>query len=87
MVKRMLDGFDLTPEALALDIIEQVGSGKHLTDLDHTLDRFRTDIWHPSLFDRNRFDSWRETGSPDAAQRAADCARELLREQGEDAVL
>jgi len=44
----------------------------------HTLERFRKDIWYPSLFTRDRFDNWQAQGSQDVMQRARKRLKELL---------
>ena len=62
MMRRFVAGFDLSAEALALDVIQKVGPGGDFLSEDHTLEHFR-EFWRPTLFDRRRGDEWRAAGS------------------------
>jgi len=55
MVRRSLKGFEVTEEALALDLMEEVGPGGEYVSHPDTLKHFR-DAWYPSLLDRRSFD-------------------------------
>jgi trimethylamine--corrinoid protein Co-methyltransferase len=62
MMRHFVDGVKLDTEALAMEAIHRVGpGGNYLTD-EHTMDHFR-DLWQPTLFDRQRADDWRASGS------------------------
>ena len=62
MVKRILRGIAVTPEALAVDVIAQVGPGGHYLDTEHTLRHFRDEIWQPELLERENLASWEAAG-------------------------
>lgn len=50
--------------------------GSFLAD-DHTLEHWRDDVWRPSLFDRQVWDTWEAAGSPtiaDAPRRTVEAA-------------
>jgi trimethylamine--corrinoid protein Co-methyltransferase len=52
----------LDREALATEVIHRVGpGGDYLTD-DHTLTHFR-ELWQPHLFDRSRYEVWKQNGA------------------------
>ena len=78
IVKRITSGFRIDGESLALDTIGKVGPAGHFMEEDHTLEHFRRDIWYPSLFERVRYDSWKEAGCRDVLHRAKDRVQELL---------
>ena len=61
MAKHILGGITVTPETLAVDVIEQVGPGGHYLTQDHTRRHFRTEFWFPTLMDRQMRRTW-ETG-------------------------
>jgi trimethylamine--corrinoid protein Co-methyltransferase len=63
MMRRFMGGVDLDAEALALEVIDQVGPGGDFLAADHTLRHFRQ-LWQPSLFDRRRWEEWASAGSP-----------------------
>jgi trimethylamine--corrinoid protein Co-methyltransferase len=76
-VRRLLGGFELTPEALALDVIDEVGPGGDHLSTEHTLRHFRK-CWYPSLFDRFSYQSWTEAGQPETVATARQLALEAI---------
>ena len=79
MVKRIKRGYEVNPETLAFDIIEEVGTGGHFLDKDHTFDHFRTEFYQPQLSNRDDYVSWREKGSPMSMATASKQYKEILR--------
>jgi len=76
--KRFGRGIDLSPEHLALDVIEEVGpTGNYLTH-DHTLKHFREEFWFPKLMDHNNHDAWVKQGSRSLFDRAHEKVEQLL---------
>ena len=78
MVKRIIAGFELDEDSLALDIIKSVGPAGHFLEEEHTLRTFRKGIWYPSLFERVRYDRWEAMGGKGVLERAGERVRELL---------
>jgi trimethylamine--corrinoid protein Co-methyltransferase len=76
-VRRLLGGIELTPETLALDVIDEVGPGGDFLSTDHTLRHYK-ECWYPSLFDRFSYQSWTEAGRPEAIARARQAARDAI---------
>jgi len=77
-IKRFLRSFALDTTTLAVDLIDEVGpEGDYLTT-DLTLDRFREELWSPTIIDRSVHEKWAESGSTTLRERARDKARELL---------
>ena len=71
---------DLSPEHLALEVIDEVGpQGNYLTH-DHTLKHFRHEFWFLGLLDRNNYDTWRRAGGRSLAEKAHQRAKEILGE-------
>jgi trimethylamine--corrinoid protein Co-methyltransferase len=64
MTRIFVQGVKLDDEALALDVIHQVGPGGQYMTQDHTLTHWR-EMYTPSLFDRQRLDRWEKQGSKD----------------------
>jgi len=77
MVKRIMEGIEISEETLALDVIDKVGPGGHFLGEDHTLRHFREN-WFPELIDRERYDRWAERGKKTLGQRANEKVREIL---------
>jgi trimethylamine--corrinoid protein Co-methyltransferase len=69
MVKRILGGVEVTPETLAVDVIERVGPGGHYLAQDHTRQHFRRETWFPTLMDRQMRRAWEADGRMTMAER------------------
>jgi trimethylamine---corrinoid protein Co-methyltransferase len=70
---------DVGDEALALDLIDQVGPDGIFLESDHTFRHFR-ERWYPSLFERDNYEGWQARGAKTLAERAADRVAEILAE-------
>jgi trimethylamine--corrinoid protein Co-methyltransferase len=64
MTRRIMRGIEISDDALMLDLIDRVGPGGEFMSTVETARRCRTEIWHPSLLDRNNWDGWQAAGSP-----------------------
>jgi trimethylamine--corrinoid protein Co-methyltransferase len=62
MAKHILGGITVTPETLAVDVIERVGPGGQYLTQDHTRRHFREEFWFPTLMDRQRRRVWEVGG-------------------------
>ena len=71
-IKRILRGFSVGEEALAVDVVREVGIGGSFLSHAHTRDHFRHEMWFPDLSDRRRWDEWWRDG----ARTTADSSRE-----------
>ncbi len=78
-VMRVLQGIEVNPETLALEVTRKVGPGSNYLSEDHTCDYIRKEHFLPSLADRNDRDTWIELGRKDTFQRAHELALEILR--------
>jgi trimethylamine--corrinoid protein Co-methyltransferase len=77
-VKRVLRGFSLDEEALALDVIKEVGIGGNFLGEAHTHRHFRQELWFPTAFDRRRWEEWWADGAPSMADWALDRKAQIL---------
>jgi trimethylamine---corrinoid protein Co-methyltransferase len=64
-------GIPLDAEALALEVIDQVGPGGSFLTTDHTLKHFRS-LWQPKLFNRYRMHEWVQRGATRLGERLRD---------------
>ncbi len=76
-VKRVLGGIEVNPEALALDVIDQVGPGGEYLTHPHTYKSFRQN-WAPKLLDRNNYSTWKEGGGTTLKERARNRVLKIL---------
>jgi trimethylamine--corrinoid protein Co-methyltransferase len=51
-VRHMLKGFEVTPEALAVDVIKEIGPNGTFLQHEHTLRHLREEVFPSKLFDR-----------------------------------
>ncbi len=61
---------DVDEDSLGLEAIRDVGPGGHFFGTPHTIARFETAFYEPILSDWRNFETWQETGSLTAEQRA-----------------
>ena len=74
MVKRVLAGFAVNDDTLAVDVIRKVGHRGNFLMEEHTLAHFRQELFFPQLFRRQSVEQWRERG----AQRIEEVAHERV---------
>jgi trimethylamine--corrinoid protein Co-methyltransferase len=77
-VKRYLRGVSVNDEALAVDLIKQVGISGSFLEQPHTANHFRTELFMPELLFRQPREEWEIQGSKDLANRAEERAQELM---------
>jgi len=68
----------VTPEEVALDVIDSVEPGGHFFGVQHTLERFDSVFYEPLVFSRTNFEQWTEQGSLTADRRARKVYTSLL---------
>lgn len=76
--KRVVDGFELSEEALAVDVIDKVGPTGHFLTEPHTLKHFRKETWIPRLIDRSNRQKWEEEGKTTLLDRVNRRVKEIL---------
>jgi trimethylamine--corrinoid protein Co-methyltransferase len=79
MAMRVLQGFELTEEALGVEAIERVGPGGHYLMDPHTVQFMRREFFYPLLADRQTRAAWEEADRPGTRARAAARVKELLK--------
>ena len=78
MAKRILRGITVTPETLAVDVIERVGPGGHYLTQEHTRQHFRKEVWFPTLMDRQMRRGWEASGRKTMAERVRAKVKDIL---------
>ena len=78
MVAEFLTPLDVSPEALALDAVRDVGPGGHFFGTPHTLARYESAFYSPILSDWRNFESWTEAGRPTTYDHANRVYKETL---------
>jgi trimethylamine--corrinoid protein Co-methyltransferase len=80
LVKRYLRSCPVNADTLAVDLIDQVGPDGDYLGTEHTVSRFREEVWEPELIDRNIHQNWLAAGSPTIRDRARDKVKTILQE-------
>jgi trimethylamine--corrinoid protein Co-methyltransferase len=78
MVAEFLKPLRIDEAELALDAIREVGPGGHFFGALHTQSRYRTAFFAPMISDWRNHETWREAGSPTAADAAERIVAERL---------
>jgi trimethylamine--corrinoid protein Co-methyltransferase len=78
MAKHILRGVTVRPDTLAVDVIERVGPGGHYLTQDHTRRHFRTEMWFPTLIDRQMRRGWEAGGRKTMADRVRERVVDIL---------
>ena len=77
-VKRYLRGTAVDDQALAVDLIKQVGIGGSFLEQTHTATHFRDEFFLPKLLFRQPRENWESQGCKDLATRAEEKAQQLM---------
>lgn len=75
---QMAGGCIVNPDTIAVEVVTRAAlDNSYLTD-QHTQDRFLSENWFPTLFERSDADAWLERGKPDMRKRIGDRLSEFL---------
>jgi len=78
MVMRALRGIEVTEDALAVEAIHRVGPGGHYLMDPHTVQFMRSELFYPTVADRQNRSVWELQGKQDTRARAAARVKALL---------
>jgi trimethylamine--corrinoid protein Co-methyltransferase len=78
-LKAFARGYDVSDEALALDVIAKLGPDGDFLNTDHTLNHFR-ERWYPVLFERLNYEAWQKKDGRPCAERAGGMIGKILDE-------
>lgn len=81
-IKRILDGFEVNDDTLALDVIRQAGFEGNYLKHAHTARHFRKEMFFPSLFRRQTREEWIKAGSMSMDQVAHEKVLDILEKAG-----
>ena len=82
MVMRAVEGIKVDEDALAFDLIKQVGPAGHFVASRHTRKHMRTEHYQPTLSEREYFETWSAQGRKDTHARARERVEEILSAPG-----
>ena len=75
---QMAAGVEVAADTIALEVIQRAAPDNSFLTDQHTQDRFLTENWYPSLFERSDADAWLEAGSVDLRARVRQRLSEIL---------
>jgi len=73
-------GFEVNEQTLALDVIDEQGSGGNFLSTEHTLLNFQQGLWQPALLSRGMFSKWKEEGMKSDIVKAKEKFLDILRD-------
>ncbi len=77
-VRHFIRGFDIGPEVMGLDVIQEVGPGGDFISHAHTEKFFQQEQWQPMFRNRQDIESWKNQGSKTYGEIVTQKAREIL---------
>ena len=80
MISEYLLPVKMTDEEVGIEAMVQAGHGGHFFGTDHTQQRYRDAFYSPLISDWRNFETWSETGSPNAMEHANRVYKQLLAE-------
>jgi len=76
--RRILQGFDINPDTVPMDLIQKVGPGGYYLAEKHTAKHHRQAFWRPQFFNRANFERWHESGGKDYGELVTEQACRIL---------
>jgi len=80
MVRRLVRGVEVDEEHLAYDVMSEVGPGGSFLGQEHTFKHFRTEMWKPTLLDRQGYAGWEADGKKSMNDRISEKVKLILKE-------
>ncbi len=77
-IERIMRGFEVNTDTLAVDVIRDVGHDGTFLDTMHTVRNFRKELWFPQLLDRAFWANWMEDGASTMQERCIARKNEIL---------
>jgi trimethylamine--corrinoid protein Co-methyltransferase len=78
MTRRIMRGVEVSDDTLMLDLIDEVGPAGEFMSTRETAKRCRTEIWVPTLMDRESWVNWEAAGSQTMHDRIRARIQEIL---------
>ncbi|GAH37628.1 unnamed protein product, partial [marine sediment metagenome] len=79
-IRRILKGFDVNEETLALDIIKEVGPGGNFITHQSTADNFKKEFYLSDISERLSWNSWENQDLKGIEDRAREKVKKILKE-------
>ncbi len=83
-IRRILRGFEVTDETIALDVIKDVGIGGNFIDHEHTAMNFRNEFYISDLLERFPWSAWDAQEVKGMEERAREKVKRILSEPNPD---
>lgn len=78
IIDRIFEGVKVDEDAIAIDVLREVGPSGNFLSHEHTLEFFRNELYMPSLFDRHSYVKWEELGRKSLETRAREKTQYIL---------
>ncbi len=74
----ILNGIDVSEDAIGMDVIERAGIGGHFMAEEHTALHMRDNNWYSDIFKRDSWESWLHKGQNDILHNAGEYVNTVL---------
>jgi len=79
MAKRIIEGFEISQDTLALDVIDAVGPGGNFLTQKHTKDYYMKEIIRPIISNRLSRGAWKGKDAKQLSDKAKDFVKKILK--------
>jgi trimethylamine--corrinoid protein Co-methyltransferase len=80
MTRRVMQGIEVSDDTLMLELIDEIGPGGEFMSARETARRCRSEIWLPTLMDRDAWVNWEAAGSLTMHDRIRTRLKRILRD-------
>ncbi len=77
-INRILQGIEVNPDTLAVDVIREAGLGGEYLTHNHTMEHFRAEQWDAQLGNRLTMEPWEKDGAMDIRAKAREKLKTIL---------
>jgi trimethylamine--corrinoid protein Co-methyltransferase len=77
-INRILQGIEVNPDTLAVDVIREIGPGGEYLTHEHTMEHFKAETWDSQLGNRMVREKWDESGAMDIQAKAKEKLKTIL---------
>lgn len=80
MTRRVMRGIEINDDTLMLDLIDSVGPGGEFMSAEETAHRCRSEIWMPTMLNRDSWDNWKAAGAEEMKDRIKSRLKKIMQD-------
>ena len=79
MARRIMEGFEISQDTIALDVIDAVGPGGNFLTQRHTKDHYMKEIIRPNISNRLSRSAWEGKDAKQLSDKSKDFVKKILK--------